>query len=115
MLRFDRHKLFRFAALQSPVGRALLVRCRRQPDDISTIVLAFADRALIKSEAVLSIGALLRGPFGVFSLLAALALLFPLRLRDAVYDTVAGNRYSVFGRTTSCRLSDAKHTERFLA
>jgi len=57
VLHFDRHKLFRFAALQSPTGRQLLERYGRAADDLSSIVLCFDDRALIKSDAVLSIGA----------------------------------------------------------
>ena len=46
----------RFAALQSTMGRALLERSGRRPDDISSIVLVTPDRALLKSDAVLEIG-----------------------------------------------------------
>merc|ERR1719181_1314068 len=46
----------RFAALQSPIGRTLLERSGRRPDDISSIVLVTPDRALLKSDAVLEIG-----------------------------------------------------------
>jgi predicted DCC family thiol-disulfide oxidoreductase YuxK len=115
VLRFDRDRVFRLASLQSPVGRALLERFGRSPDDISTIVLCFDDQCMIKSEAVLSIGAMLPGPLGLFPPLAAFAMLLPLRLRDALYDVVASNRYRLFGRSESCRLPDTgRLADRFL-
>ena len=115
MLRFDTHRVFRLAALQSPVGRALLQRCGRAPDDLSSIVLCFDNQCLIKSEAVLNIGARMPGPLGLFPPLAALALWLPLRLRDALYDWVATNRYSLFGKSDSCRLGDDRMQDRFLS
>ena len=54
-LDYDPTGAFRFAALQSAVGCALLVRHGRAPDDISSIVLVERDRAYRKSDAVLRI------------------------------------------------------------
>jgi len=54
-LDYDRKGEFRFAALQSEAGRALLQRFGRRPDDISSIVLVDQKGAYIKSEAVLRI------------------------------------------------------------
>lgn len=101
----------RLAALQSEAGRALLQRSGRSPNDISSIVLVENNRSYIKSEAVLRIATYLRIPF---PLIAALLNPFPLFLKDMVYDTVATNRYTVFGQTNLCRLSDATYTERFI-
>lgn len=47
--------------------------------------------------------------------LAALGFPVPLPLRDALYDLVADNRYSVFGRTQQCRLTDQRFAQRFIA
>jgi predicted DCC family thiol-disulfide oxidoreductase YuxK len=48
---------FRFAALQSNVGRALLQRSGRKPDDQSSIILALKDGSTYaKGDAVLRIG-----------------------------------------------------------
>jgi hypothetical protein len=48
---------FRFAALQSNVGRALLQRSGRRPDDCNSIILALKDgNTYAKGEAVLRIG-----------------------------------------------------------
>ncbi|KAJ1472292.1 hypothetical protein T484DRAFT_1561582, partial [Baffinella frigidus] len=47
---------FRFAALQSNVGRALLQRSGRRADDISSIVLATKTDTFLESDAILRIG-----------------------------------------------------------
>lgn len=112
MLDWDPQGAFRLAALQSPAGRALLQRCGRSPDDISSIVLVEKDRCYIKSEAILRIGARLGTPLPV---MAAPAFFVPLRLRDTFYDLIANNRYSFFGKTEACRMTDAgRFRERFI-
>jgi predicted DCC family thiol-disulfide oxidoreductase YuxK len=53
----DERGNFRFAALQSDVGRALLQRSGRSPDDCNSIILALKDgNTYAKGEAVLRIG-----------------------------------------------------------
>ncbi|KAH7301952.1 hypothetical protein KP509_23G049800 [Ceratopteris richardii] len=107
----DPKETMRFAALQSDAGKALLIRSGRSPDDISSIVLIEKDRSYIKSEAVLRIADYLRVPFPI---IAAMLTPFPLFLRDVVYDTVASNRYNIFGKTSTCRLSDRSYKDRFI-
>eukprot|EP00775_Hariotina_reticulata_P013275 gene13275-13406_t len=112
VLDWDTEGVYRFAALQSKPGRRLLMRCGRHPDDISSIVLVEEDGCYIKSEAVLKIATRLNMPF---PLLAALAMPVPKDLiRDPLYDQVANNRYVLFGKQHSCRVSDARFDERFL-
>ncbi|CAK9869078.1 unnamed protein product [Sphagnum jensenii] len=101
----------RFAALQSEAGRALLLRSGRAPDDISSLVLVEKDRSYIKSEGVLRTAQYLQS---LFPPIASIALLFPLFFRDFVYESIADNRYSVFGQTNVCRMSDAQFKERFI-
>ncbi|KAF5837796.1 hypothetical protein DUNSADRAFT_3868 [Dunaliella salina] len=106
-------KHFRLAALQSPAGKTLLQRCGRSPDDISSIVLVEPNyRGHIRSDAILKIAAGLRQP--PLPLLALLGFPVPPAIRDAVYDQVANNRYSIFGRTDSCRLTNAGQEHRFV-
>jgi predicted DCC family thiol-disulfide oxidoreductase YuxK len=111
MLDWDKQGRARFAALQSPAGRSLLQRSGRAPDDISSIVLVEPTAAYIKSEAILRIAKLLEMPF---PLLAGLGMLVPLGLRDVMYDGVANNRYSFFGLSTECRMSDDRFYDRFV-
>jgi predicted DCC family thiol-disulfide oxidoreductase YuxK len=65
----------------------------------------------IKSEAVLRIGQQMEMPLPI---LTTFAFPLPLFFRDTFYDFVAENRYLVFGRTESCRLSDDRFTDRFV-
>jgi len=101
----------RMAALQSEAGKALLLRSGRSTDNISSLVLVEKDGSYIKSEGVLRsakyLGNLLP-PLGSFG------LLLPLFFRDFVYDNVADNRYSVFGRRNVCRVSDERFNDRFV-
>ena len=87
-------------------------RCGRDPDDISSIVLVEASgQHYIRSDAVLHIASKLGVPLRMLSMLG-----FPVPrfIRDTAYDVVANNRYSVLGKTTTCRLMDQKHASRFL-
>ena len=100
-LALDRESRLRFAALQSPAGRRLLVRAGRSPDDVSSVVLVTPEAAHFKSEAVLQIARTIAAP--IYVLAAALAAPLPRGVRDAAYDGVADNRYSFFGRRDACR------------
>lgn len=90
----------RFAALQSPAGRALLVSAAgRSPDDLSSVVLVEApDRAFVRSEAVVRAAKTIGAPPALLA--AALAGPVPLGARDSAYDAVADNRYALFGRSS---------------
>ena len=109
VVRFDDEGVFRFAPLQSAVGRALLERHGRDADEWDSFVLVDGDDAFEKSTAALRVARRLDGPW---PLLWSLVYL-PERLRDAAYDLVAGNRYRVFGRTDRCQLPPPELRERF--
>ncbi|XP_054780045.1 DCC family protein At1g52590, chloroplastic isoform X2 [Prosopis cineraria] len=93
----DRNRRIRFEPLQSEAGKMLLRRSGRAPDDISSVVLVEKDR----SEAVLKIMEYIDLPFPQ---LAFFLQLVPLFIRDFVYDNVANNRYTIFGRSESCEI-----------
>eukprot|EP00877_Chromochloris_zofingiensis_P014015 jgi/Chrzof1/8868/Cz03g27110.t1 len=111
VLDWDKKGYYRFAPLQSDAGKQLLVRCGRQPDDISSIVLVEKDSCHIKSEAVLRIATKLNMPL---PLLSTLAMPVPRFIRDAAYDQIANNRYTVFGKRSSCRMCEDRFGGRFI-
>ena len=113
-LDYDPAGAFRFAALQSAVGRALLQRLGRAPDDISSIVLVERTAAYRKSEAVLRIAQRLQDRVGALPFLGLVGMVAPGFVRDTVYDFIAANRYRVFGRADACRLSDGRFEARFV-
>jgi predicted DCC family thiol-disulfide oxidoreductase YuxK len=110
VLANDREKVVRFCALQSDVGRALLERSGRRPDDISSIVLVTADGAHVKSDAVFEIGRRLRVTTPLSTLGQAV---IPKAVADAAYDAIADNRYNIAGKRPP-RFTDAKDADRFL-
>jgi predicted DCC family thiol-disulfide oxidoreductase YuxK len=101
---------FRFAALQSPAGRALLAKFGFDSDDFDTMVLVDGDDYYTRSTAALRTVAELDGPV---SWLAA-ARFVPRPLRDLGYDLVASTRYTVFGRTDRCMRPAPELEDRFL-
>ncbi|CAK9324587.1 unnamed protein product [Citrullus colocynthis] len=97
----DRNRRIRLEALQSEAGKKLLRRSGRAPDDISSVVLVEKDRSYIKSEAVLRIMEHLDLPFPQLALFLQFV---PLFVRNIVYDNIADNRYTLFGRSDSCEI-----------
>ena len=110
LLRRDRRRRFRFAALQSAAGRALLERHGLPTETLETIVVLEGGRARVRSDAALHLARRLPWPWPV---LAAFWIL-PRPLRDALYGFVARHRYRWFGRTESCMLPTPDVADRFL-
>lgn len=110
VLKHDRRGRFRFAALQSELGRGLLERHGLPADALDTFVLVDGGRAFIKSRAALRTVGGLDAPW---PLLRAFSIV-PGPLADGVYDFVARNRYRWFGRTDACILPSPEVRARFL-
>jgi len=102
---------FRFAALQSQIGRALLQKVGRNADDISTIVLVTEDTAYIKSEAVMQIARKLQDPYPA---IYYSGLPVPNFVRNILYNYVSENRYQWLGERDECRLFDDNFDDRFI-
>lgn len=114
LLRIDVGKKFRFAPLQSSVGRELLVSVGKEADDISSVVLVKATtrESFDKSRCVLKVVEEL-GPVAKIASNTALSIV-PEQIRDEIYDTVAENRYNLMGKRDECRCSDPQFADRFL-
>jgi predicted DCC family thiol-disulfide oxidoreductase YuxK len=108
----DRRKRFKFAALQSEAGAALLAQHGRAATlgDPDSMLLVEDGRLYQRSTAVLRIA---RGLSGLWKLGYA-AMVVPRPLRDLVYRWIARNRYRWFGKTEACRLPTPELKERFL-
>lgn len=116
-LRPRRGPRLRFAPLQGATAAPILPRQRLEPGPkgFDTLILVTdphrpAERALVRSDAVLSILRYLGGPWRLLGVLGALV---PGPLRDAVYKVVANNRLR-FGRPDSCRRPRKDERARFL-
>lgn len=102
---------FRFAPLQSDVGAALYERCGEDADIPQTFVVIEDGECYRKSGAAIRIGERLGGIYRVASLGRAI----PGPVRDRLYDLVATNRYSIFGKRERCMVPTPDVESRFLA
>jgi predicted DCC family thiol-disulfide oxidoreductase YuxK len=115
VIRHDATGKFRFAALQSAAGQALLAAHGQQsltsgaagPD---SVVLVAGGRVYTHSAAVLRIAGHLGGIWRV----VLVGWLLPRPWRDGLYRYVARHRYRWFGRQESCWLPTPALRARFL-
>ena len=115
LLRHDRAGRYRFAAMQTESGRALLADNGLDPDDPASFLLVEHDvgerpRISTNSDAIRRVLVGLGGAWRVAHLMAFL----PRRPRDAAYRWLARNRYRWFGRHAVCSLPAPEHRQRFL-
>jgi predicted DCC family thiol-disulfide oxidoreductase YuxK len=110
VIKRDRQNHFKFASLQSDVGKQLLLDHALQTNSISTVV--FIDEGVVytQSSAALRICKYLDGGWKLFYAL----ILIPKFIRDAIYDYVGAHRYQWFGQSDTCMLPDENIKKRFL-
>jgi predicted DCC family thiol-disulfide oxidoreductase YuxK len=111
ILRHDRRGRFRFAALQSDVGRAMLAKHGLPADALDTVVLVQDGRAYVKSAAAIAIARGMDAPWPVARVFGVI----PRPIRDFFYDRVASSRYRIFGRVDACMLPPPEVRARFLS
>jgi len=110
ILDHDPEGVFRFASLQSQVGRQLASRCGLDSDAMDTLVLIDGAECWTRSDGALGIAGRLSAPWRWL----ALARLVPRVLRDPAYAWVARNRYRWFGTRDECRIPTPDIRARFL-
>jgi predicted DCC family thiol-disulfide oxidoreductase YuxK len=111
----DTRAVFDFASLQSAVGRSVLQRFGRNPEDLNTFYLVTNYRSespalLSKAGAALFVMNKLGDPWRWFGLLGV----FPSALLDRAYDLIARYRYRLFGRYERCLMPSAEYRKRFI-
>ena len=114
IIRHDAAGRYRFAALQSEAGQALLLAHGMAPTilaaDPDSVLLLSGGQLYSHSTAVLRIA---RGLGGVWRL-AALGGVLPRAWRDGIYRFIARHRYRWFGRQESCPIPTPALKARFL-
>jgi len=101
---------FRFGALQSEEGKAVLEAHGLGDAYFDSIVLVERDRVLTKSDAVLEITRHMPALWPAMTVFKVI----PAGVRDVVYDWIARNRYSWFGKQDACRIPTPEYRARFL-
>ena len=108
LLKRDRGR-YRFAAMQSESGRALLSAHGLDADDPSSFLLVEDGRAWTDTDAIRRVLSSLGGTWRI----AALIALVPRSVRDPLYRVIARNRYRWFG-TTACTVPTDAQRSRFV-
>jgi predicted DCC family thiol-disulfide oxidoreductase YuxK len=106
----DKKGVFRFAALQSEVGRQIMQANGLSSETLDSVVVVSGGRVLTHSDAPLEIVRLLGGAWAWLYVFRWI----PRRLRDGIYRFIARNRYRWFGKKESCMLPRPEWKERFL-
>lgn len=111
ILKHDMNDTFRFTALQGEIGQRLLLERTIDISKVDSIILIEPGVAYyVKSDAALKIGMHLKG----YRTISKVLNLIPSTLRDIVYDFVARNRYSWFGKKEQCMIPSPEVKARFL-
>ena len=111
IIKRDAKDDFRFAALQSVIGKKLITERSIDTSKIDSFILIEPGVAyFIKSDAALQIGRHLKG----YRTISKLLNLIPSGLRNIVYDFVARNRYSWYGKEDQCMVPTPELKAKFL-
>ena len=109
ILERDKKNLFMFASLQSEFGQKFLDERGLDKETFNTLYLWKPDHYyLIKSKAVLQIAQLLGGIYQV----SILGKIFPVSVKDFMYDLVAKNRMKIANQ--KCYLPTAEQKRKFI-
>ena len=109
LMKRNRKKQFRFASLQSETG-AFLRHQYQIPAYSDSVILIKSETVYFKSDAAFEIAGMLSYPWKI----AAFFKIIPKKIRDSIYDWIAKNRYSWFGKRETCRIPSAEEMEFFI-
>ncbi|MFT5647928.1 MAG: putative DCC family thiol-disulfide oxidoreductase YuxK [Aureispira sp.] len=110
IIKRDKKSYFKFGALQSEEGKALLKKHGLSSEILDTIVLIEGGKAYTYSTAPLRIVRKL-------SLLWPICFIFilvPTFIRNPIYKWISKNRYKWFGKQESCLMPTPEIRSRFL-
>lgn len=109
LLKRDRKKQFRYAALQSETGKALIQKYQI-PEQTDSVILIKLNKAYFESDAAIEIAYILPYPWR----LGIVFKIIPKYIRNKIYRWVAKNRYRWFGKRETCRIQTPEENEFFM-
>ena len=110
IIKHDPEAMFKFAPVQSKVGKELLAEYGLSPENAETLLLIKEKKLFTKSGAALEIAKELNGLWNLFVIFSIL----PKNVRDWIYSKAAKNRYKWFGKREHCFRPTGDIKERFL-
>jgi len=111
VIKRDKKDVFRYAPLQSEIGQQMISERGIDTFKTDSIILVEPGVAYYtKSEAALEIASEFGGLWPLFQIFKWM----PASLRDMVYDFVARNRYTWFGKKNQCMIPTPELQAKFL-
>jgi predicted DCC family thiol-disulfide oxidoreductase YuxK len=110
IIRHDKKDYFRFAALQSDIGKKILADHGINMPDPDTFILVENGKTYDRTTAALRI---VKHLSGLWPMLYAFIIVPPF-IRDIVYRIIAKNRYKWWGERESCMIPTPEVRKKFL-
>ena len=111
VIKHDKNDRFRFAPLQSDIGKKIIEKYNLDTEKTDSILLYSESKGLkIKSTAALHIAKHLGFPRNLLSIF----LIVPAFIRNWVYDYIAKNRYKWYGKKEECMIPTPELRSKFL-
>lgn len=108
IMAIDHKKRFLFSPLQSEFAKTHLPS--ELTKDLKSVVLLSEGKLHTKSGAVIKV----MNEIGGIWKIVALGKILPSIFANKLYDLVAENRYSLFGKKETCRLPTEEERQRFV-
>jgi len=106
----DTKDCFRFMSLQDKRTPSIINLNTTHSQHFNSIVLIDKNNIKSKSNAILSILIMMPFPYN----LSIIIYIIPKIIRDAVYRTIAKNRYKTFGKTDYCSIINHKKNSKYI-
>ena len=112
IIKRDKKDTFRYAALQSEIGKKLVNERGIDTSKVDSIILIEPNIAYhIKSSAAIEI---MNEFGGLWKIMNIFKYIFPTSFRDLIYDFIAKNRYKWFGKQDNCMIPTPELKAKFL-
>ncbi|KGJ96915.1 thiol-disulfide oxidoreductase DCC family protein [Colwellia psychrerythraea] len=110
IIKYDTRQRFKLCTVQSPEGQSILKHFNMPTDHFDTMLYVEGKQYFDKSDAFLNVVNKLGFPWRLLYLFKVI----PQGIRNWLYDRIALNRYSLFGKYDSCILPSKESDNRFL-
>ena len=110
IIHHDKNHDFKLASVQSQQGKDILAYFNYPTGVYETMLVVHGDRCMEKSDAFFFVMKTMGFPWRLLLVFS----IIPKRLRNWLYDRVALNRYTLFGKYNACRLPTPDHHKRYL-
>lgn len=110
IISLDKKNQLFFSPLNGKIAKKLLNEHSEKIKNIDSVIFYSHSKISVKSKAVIDIINSLGSLYKIISILN----IIPSLLLDYIYDLVAKNRYSWFGKKSSCPMPDKKIVSQFI-